>query len=145
MNCLLSHVLHSCAAITGQQQSLYNMICYILMRLFMYQYLLCCHFVSFKVATSSSPNNLQTIHCGTVVNAAGPSAGYLAKKIGIHLPVEPRKRFIFVLDGAEASKINEMPFVIDCSGIGLTGRLEGFACGMSPTIVSICGTVLVSY
>lgn len=97
------------------------------------------------MATSSSPNNLQTIHCGTVVNAAGPSAGYLAKKIGIHLPVEPRKRFIFVLDGAEASKINEMPFVIDCSGIGLTGRLEGFACGMSPTLVSICGINCFSF
>ena len=71
------------------------------------------------MATSSSPNNQQTIRCGTVVNAAGPSAGYLAKKLGIHLPVEPRKRFIFVLDGAEKSKANEMPFVIDCSGVAV--------------------------
>ena len=70
-----------------------------------------------------------------MVNAAGPSAGYLAKKLGIHLPVEPRKRFLFVLDGAEASKINEMPFVVDCSGVA--GRRKGrdFVCGMSPTEV----------
>lgn len=97
------------------------------------------------MATSSSLNNLHTIHCGTVVNAAGPYAGYLAKKLGIHLPVEPRKRFIFVFDGAEASKTIEMPFVIDCSGIGVDDRLGGFVCGMSPTIVSNCSIVLVSY
>jgi len=71
-----------------------------------------------------------------VVNAAGPSAGHLAKKLGIHLPVEPRKRFIFVLDGAEVSKINEMPFVVDCSGAAVRREGDGFVCGMSPAIVS---------
>lgn len=91
------------------------------------------------MVTSSSPNNLQTIHCGVVVNAAGPNAGYLAKKLGIHLPVEPRKRFMFVLDGAEAPlKINEMPFVIDCSGVAGRREAGGFVCGASPAKVSIC-------
>lgn len=80
-----------------------------------------------------------------MVNVVGLSVGYFVKKIGIYLLVELRKRFIFVLDGVEVFKINEMLFVIDCLGIGLIGCFEGFVCGMLLIIVSICGIVLVFY
>src|SRR5690606_39885044 len=38
------------------------------------------------------------IACGSLVNAAGPAAGQIADMLGILLPVEPRKRFVFVID-----------------------------------------------
>lgn len=59
--------------------------------------------------------------CGTLVNAAGTFAGRLAGLAGIPLPVEPRKRTMFVfkapLEGAG------MPFLFDNSGIAM--RPEG--------------------
>lgn len=39
--------------------------------------------------------------CATVVNAAGPNAGLIAEWAGLSLPVEPRKRFTFIIDAAE--------------------------------------------
>lgn len=70
-----------------------------------------------KVASGCSPKQVEDIHCGVLVNAAGPSAGYLAKKLGIDLPVEPRKRCVFVLDCPDAPAKDAMPFVIDKSGV----------------------------
>lgn len=77
-----------------------------------------------------------------MVNAAGPNAGHLARKLGIHLPVEPRKRFIFVLDCPEAPKIKDMPSVIDCSGLPVRPEGGGFTCGVSPAKVSTVTVVL---
>lgn len=72
---------------------------------------------SLQVASGCSPKQVEDIHCGVLVNAAGPSAGYLAKKLGIDLPVEPRKRCVFVLDCPDAPAKDAMPFVIDKSGV----------------------------
>ena len=77
-----------------------------------------------------------------MVNAAGPNSGNIAKKLGIHLPVEPRKRFMFELDWPEAPKIT--PLVIDCSGVGVLPRKGGFICGMSPAKVSTATVLLIS-
>jgi FAD-dependent oxidoreductase domain-containing protein 1 len=57
----------------------------------------------------------ERLEAGAVVNAAGPGGGRVAAMAGIPLPVEGRKRTVFVFDAAE--KQPAMPLVIDPSGI----------------------------
>lgn len=93
------------------------------------------------MVSSSSPNNLQTIHCGFLVNAAGPNAGHLARKLEIHLPVEPRKRYVFVLDCPEVPERDEMPLVVDCTGTYVRPESGCFLSGVSPAKVSVLITL----
>jgi len=64
----------------------------------------------------------QSIGCGTVVNASGPRASQTASMAGLTLPVEPRKRTLFVFDCDQSpegsAKINNgrLPLMIDTSG-----------------------------
>jgi len=62
--------------------------------------------------------NGQKIHCGAVVNAAGPRAGHVAKMAGIDLPVEPRKRYTWVFEAQSPLDI-ELPLTVDPSGVHL--------------------------
>lgn len=55
------------------------------------------------------------IAAGTVVNAAGPGAGLVARMAGVDLPVEPRKRSVFVFEARE--RFEDMPLLVDPSGI----------------------------
>jgi len=55
------------------------------------------------------------IEAGTIVNAAGPNAGKVAAFAGLHLPVEPRKRTVFVFEARE--KYADMPLLVDPTGI----------------------------
>lgn len=58
----------------------------------------------------------QTIACGRVVNAAGPRASRVAEMAGLHLPVEPRKRYTWIFT-AETPLDRELPLTIDPSGV----------------------------
>lgn len=61
--------------------------------------------------------------CGTVVNAAGPRAAQVAGMAGLHIPVEPRKRTVFLYDCAQSpegtARVNQgrLPLMIDPSGV----------------------------
>ena len=74
------------------------------------------------------------IACGTFVNAAGPAAGDVAAMAGIELPVEPRKRCVFVVHCRE--EVPDMPMLIDGVAVasGVYIRPEGpyHICGVSP-------------
>ena len=69
-----------------------------------------------------------------VVIAAGPASGRIAALAGITLPIEPRKRTVFMirapLDGTG------MPLVFDPSGLWLRPEGDGFICGISPADAS---------
>jgi len=65
--------------------------------------------------TAVSLDNGQTLEAGIVVNAAGPNAGKVAALAGLALPVEPRKRNVFVFEARE--KYADMPLLVDPSGI----------------------------
>ena len=66
-----------------------------------------------------------------VVIAAGPASGRVAALAGIPLPIEPRKRTVFMirapLDGSN------MPLVFDTSGMWIRPEGDGFICGISPS------------
>ncbi|WP_296747082.1 FAD-binding oxidoreductase [Mesorhizobium sp.] len=65
--------------------------------------------------TGVTLDNGETLEAGIVVNAAGPNAGKVAAMAGLALPVEPRKRNVFVFEARE--KYADMPLLVDPSGI----------------------------
>ena len=64
----------------------------------------------------------KTIGCGTLVNASGPRAGQTAAMADLTIPVEPRKRSLFVFDCAKSpegtANVNQgrLPLMIDPTG-----------------------------
>ena len=71
--------------------------------------------------TGVTLSNRERIACGTLVNAAGPQAGDVAALAGIALPVEPRKRSVFVV--ACRTPLPGMP--PSGAGIGWGAKIEG--------------------
>ena len=71
-----------------------------------------------------------TIQTRLVVNAAGPQAPLVGKMVGLDLPVDPRRRHIFVTD-TFAEVRHPMPLVTD-TGSGFYCRSEQGAILMSP-------------
>ena len=70
------------------------------------------------------------IAAGTVVNAAGHAAGRLAALAEVALPVEPRKRSVFVVHCPGAAP--GMPLVTDISGIWIRPEGQFHITGWSP-------------
>ena len=73
------------------------------------------------------------ISCGMFINAAGPAAGKLAATAGIHLPVQPAKRYVYVLDCRHAPEnLHHAPLTVDPSGVWFRPEGMNFICGRSP-------------
>lgn len=85
-----------------------------------------------SVSIDGSDGN-SNIQCSHFVNAAGPWAGELMDNVGIHLPVCPRKRYVYVFDCPKGPG-REMPLTVDPSGVYCRPEGQGtlFLCGRSP-------------
>lgn len=66
----------------------------------------------------------------TVVNAAGPWAGQVAALAGIDLPVEPRRRSVFVFDARDKPALT--PLTIDPTGVWFRPEGRFFLAGTTP-------------
>lgn len=78
------------------------------------------------------------VNCGQVVNASGPRAARTSEMAGIHMPVEPRKRFTWIFS-AEQPLDMDLPLTIDPSGVhvrqdGPTTYLAGAAPDPDPAV-----------
>ncbi|MDQ0396167.1 NAD(P)/FAD-dependent oxidoreductase [Labrys monachus] len=65
--------------------------------------------------------------CGVLVDAAGPQAGTVAAMAGLALPVEPRKRSVFVVRCR--TPLPGMPMLVDPGGIYIRPEGEVYICG----------------
>ena len=68
--------------------------------------------------------------CGAVVNAAGPHARAVAAMAGVPLPVEARRRCVFVFTCPDA--LPGCPLVIDPTGVWWRPEGDRFIAGWSP-------------
>jgi len=81
----------------------------------------------------------QTVACGTLVNASGPRAAQTAAMAGLTIPVEPRKRSLFVFDCAKSPEgsatVNNghLPLMIDPSGTFCRPEGQYFLSGTVPS------------
>ncbi|MES0885139.1 NAD(P)/FAD-dependent oxidoreductase [Roseibium sp. SCP14] len=78
------------------------------------------------------------ISCGHLVNASGPRAKQVAQMAGLTIPVEPRKRSLFVFDCARSpegsANVNggRLPLMIDPSGVFCRPEGRFFLSGCPP-------------
>lgn len=70
------------------------------------------------------------LRCDWCVNAAGPAGGALAARLGIDLPVEPRKRSVFHVKAPIDNR--GFPMLFDDSGVWVRPEGEGFLTGIAP-------------
>ncbi len=71
--------------------------------------------------------------CGALINAAGTGGSKVARMAGLDIPVEPRKRCIFVFDCRDAADINaSCPMLIDPSGLYVRPEGDLFITGIAP-------------
>lgn len=79
-----------------------------------------------------------TIEAGTIVNASGVSAALTARMADLDVPIEPRKRTLFVYDCAETPEgtatVNggRLPLMIDPSGVFCRPEGRFFLSGCPP-------------
>ena len=73
----------------------------------------------------------ETVACGHVVNASGPRAAATARMAGLDVPVEPRKRCLFVFD-AQAPLDKTLPLTITPEGVHVRSERQYYLCGTVP-------------
>ena len=73
----------------------------------------------------------EVIECGSVINAAGPRASLVADMAGLHLPVEPRKRYTYIFDCPDDLGM-DLPLTIDPSGIHVRSEGTAYMTGCTP-------------
>lgn len=71
-----------------------------------------------------------SIQCGAAVNCAGPNAGNVAAMLDIPLPIEPRKRTVFVIDCKTPHP--NMPLMVDTSGVYIRPEGDYYISGVGP-------------
>lgn len=88
--------------------------------------------------TSVTLKSGAVVQAGTVVNASGPRAALTARMAGLDVPVEPRKRTLFVFDCAKtpegSATVNRgrLPLMIDPSGVFCRPEGRFFLSGAPP-------------
>ena len=70
--------------------------------------------------------------CKHLVNAAGPNARRIAEMAGLYIPVEARKRFVYVIDCREKETVTNCPLLVDTSGVYVRPEGDYFITGVSP-------------
>ncbi len=71
------------------------------------------------------------IHCGHLVNAAGPWARQVAQLAGVDVPVFARRRTVYVI--ACRATLKPFPLLIDPSGFWIRPEGAGFIAGLAPS------------
>lgn len=97
------------------------------------------------IARSVSLLGGATIACGTVVNAAGAAGGKVAALSGLTLPVEPRKRCVFVFSCPDEATITDCPLLVDPSGLYFRREGNQFITGVPPENDPACWDFEVDY
>jgi len=73
----------------------------------------------------------ETISAGTIVNASGPRANRTAEMAGLHIPVEPRRRYTFIFDAANPLP-KDLPLTVDPTGVHMRTDGRYYMCGCPP-------------
>ena len=71
------------------------------------------------------------VSCGAVVNAAGPRAAEVAAMAGLQVPVEPRKRYTWVVEAARPLD-RDLPLTVDPSGVHVRTDGRYYMIGATP-------------
>ena len=75
----------------------------------------------------------ETVGAGLIVNASGTRGNVTARMAGLHVPIEPRRRFTWIFDCPAALALGqEVPLTIDPSGVHVRTDGRYFMTGTKP-------------